>query len=529
MRELVLREDQRMALAPLPAFWDDIEVISSEGATWFTGVPAWPRKLRTLSLEDVPNLLSVPPWPATLETLQLGGASQLRTLPALPEQLRELALIVCEALEAVPALPVGLERLALVELPRLTRLPPLSPTLRDVRFEACPYLELNSEQVDFVDALRWRQKRFQPGFMVRGFAGSGGVCENLCSPDLDQAARRVYEFAGMSMPELEAEVWAHVADAKGAMAEPLCTLFFRMATEEASERGGVRSIARDMVGTLAVIARHPELVEYAVAVVARMEPGCVNQPVATWRHVSALAVAHEAAASANDLSAVFLAARPLLAHMAIDEAALLAIGEARRVRAEVIEQTGEGDRQCAADLLVDYEPEIPNRMAMRIDAHRQARGESPLPGVPRRVAYLSDVLEEFVDTCLPRGLAAVEAAMLPPSASVGLEIDPVRMLCRGPHADWWKEQAMRHSPAARFDLGVNGQIGAIYTRRLANLESQAEQTASTTSSKYATTAQLDAGRNLVAQRREAESSALEKHTSSLVMPVSARSASPGRA
>jgi hypothetical protein len=509
-----------------PCPWDHIDVLSAECAEWFPGVAAWPAQLRSLTLKHVPNMAHAPPWPPTLRSLSLGGIARLRTLPPFPTGLQELTLITCWGLEALPPLPEGLERLALYDPRNLKRLPAFGPALRKVFFGECRQLELDADQLDRLDALQARQERGEAGVKVSGFAMPGEVRENLRSRELDGAVRRVYAMAAMAEPHADAEFWKRETAVWGAGAEPLGSLLYRMWSEHSSGRGGVRTIARDMVPILEAIARHPALLPHAIAAAAHTPGGCINQPVLTWRRVAALAAAHEAVVQASTPVAALQAAGPLLANIAIDEAAATALGEVR--------QTWADEAQFAAS-----EPEVANRLWQRVDAQRRSGGKAPLPGVPRDVAYVSPELEAVVDTYCPRALATVAAVMDVPAATAMAYMnappdeqkdltDPVNMLCRGPYADWWQRHLIRIVPGARFDLGPNGQIEAICARKLA----QFDERFPAAPSEYVPKEQREAAENLLAERREKVAAALETHTRrGLAPPISrgqVRPTGPGK-
>lgn len=509
---------------PWPHTWflEDVRTLSTgeRSNEWYVGQGAWPPLLEELSLYT-PNLLYVPPqWPPALHSLKLGMVVKLSELPQLPDNLKELTLNRCWGLlswlQCLPSLPAGLEKFGvsegldevdplLAEPHRLKRLPAFGPALRSVTFANCPRLELTAAQLDRLDALQCRFERLEDGIYVNGFAGPGEVRENLRARDLLSAVRRVYQMAEARLPEADAAVWQHEASQLGASAEPLTSLLFRMWAERSSERGGVKSIAGDMVPTLSTMVRHPEILPHVASAADCTADGCVNQPVKTWRHVAALVAVHVNVQKAEGVHGAVEASRMLLAQLAVDETAPSILGKIRCLQEREIREAG-GSTEAVTVAhrgIRDNAPEIANLLVKLVDEDRRAMGYPAMPGVPRAVAHMDEKLIRQVTAHKAEAIAAVNAVMNAPiDAPVGRQPDLIRMLCRGDHAGWWEMLMLQRSQAAQRDFGPEGSIAVHHFKKLEELHATASGDG----------AFLEKMEHLKVERREAVAAALDRHT-----------------
>ena len=148
------------SLPVLPTIPDGVEVLTINGAsalsalpaglpasltqialsnTGVTSIPAFPGALVSLILSGAP-IATIPPFPSTLESLSVGGSPNVTDLPALPASLMSLQVVQMNGLALIPALPVGIEVLEVEDLSSLTALPAFPGSLVNIVLRDLPAL-----------------------------------------------------------------------------------------------------------------------------------------------------------------------------------------------------------------------------------------------------------------------------------------------------------------------------------------------------------------------------------------------------
>ena len=238
-----------------------------------TSLPAIPAPLKTIALSYCTKLQSVESLAEGIgiEEIVIYSCNMITSLPAIPASVKRIELMNCAQLQSVESFAEGVEQIIIFRC-GITSLPAIPDSVNKIDLQGCSQLRQDPK-------LSQRLLELEEAGCAVGFPHHWNFQEaDVAKLRLDRIIEKyTEENPGVPSPQV------------------IKTLFHRFVTEgvgienRVGDRGGILEVMQSVNPVLEVLEKNPNNIAWAEEVAKAYSGGCVNQPVAGWSELSALA------------------------------------------------------------------------------------------------------------------------------------------------------------------------------------------------------------------------------------------------
>ncbi len=278
------------SLRAIPNFPMGMKVIRLHNCTLLSALPLIPNEVEELHLSNCRSLETAPNFPAGLKRITLSSCEELETVPTIPNGVEELDFSGCKNLETAPNFPAGVKKIDLSFCKKLKTLPQIPDGVEELHLFNCSNLKTIPnfpEGVRIVNLSDCSKLISSPALLTRLSELEANGCEvrypsyfNLNNQSA-QAKTQREEIGQRYRTANNIEAGDPIPSAKESL--------HRFLNEGTDQRGGVKEIIQAVAPVLDILDENPDHLKWVEETAALYLSGCVNQPVAGWSEISALA------------------------------------------------------------------------------------------------------------------------------------------------------------------------------------------------------------------------------------------------